>query len=44
MLRIDINKLLQRDDNREFSTDFPIGHFNAEEATQQIKNAVSLNN
>jgi hypothetical protein len=26
----------------EFDSDFPIGHFNAEEAAQKIKNAVGV--
>ncbi len=27
---------------RSFDADFPIGHFDAQEATKQIKNAVSF--
>lgn len=42
LFRIDLDKLLHREENRNFTADFPIGHFNAEEATQQIKNAVSV--
>ncbi len=42
LFRIDLDKLLHREENRNFTADFPIGHFNAEEATQQIKNAVGV--
>jgi hypothetical protein len=28
---------------QNFNTDFPIGHFDAQEATKQIKNAVNPN-